>query len=39
MFPQPDFEPPNNDPSWALIAGLVAAAFVCAIVIAAVGAR
>lgn len=36
MFPKPDFEPPPGEPSWALIAGLLAAGAVCFIVILAV---
>lgn len=36
MFPTPDFEPPSGEPSWAWIAGLLAAGALCVIVILAV---
>lgn len=36
LFPMPDLEPPTNEPSWGAIAGLVAAAVVCIVVVLAV---
>lgn len=33
LFPAPEFEPPERGPSWALLAGLLAAGAFCVVVI------